>query len=139
MIIFCTSYPPSVNHYYGNGGRGRKFIKPAGIKYRAEVKALAARFKLKAPEGRLSVCIDMFPPDKRRRDLDNVCKAALDALTHASVYADDCLIDDLRVIRRQPVKQGMLRIFIDKIKGDYECLPEQRKNDKAVSSLQDVA
>jgi crossover junction endodeoxyribonuclease RusA len=112
VIVIVTPFPPSINHYYGNGRGGRKFIKPAGVEYRAAVVSYVERHKLKAPEGRLAVGIQIYPPDKRRRDIDNSCKAALDALTHAGVYQDDCLIDDLRIVRMPVVKEGMLRIFV---------------------------
>ncbi len=113
MIVIVTPFPPSINHYYGNGRNGRKFIKAPGIEYRAAVVSYVQRYKLKAPEGRLSVAVQFYPPDKRRRDLDNFCgKAMLDALTHAGVYQDDCLIDDLRITRMHIVKGGMLMIFV---------------------------
>lgn len=38
-------------------------------------------------------------PDRRARDLDNLCKAPLDALVKAGVMADDSLIVDLRIYR----------------------------------------
>jgi crossover junction endodeoxyribonuclease RusA len=44
--------------------------------------------------------MDAFPPDRRRRDLDNIQKALLDSLEHAGVYADDNQID-LLIARRQ--------------------------------------
>jgi crossover junction endodeoxyribonuclease RusA len=112
MIVIVTPFPPSINHYYGNGRNGRKFIKAPGIEYRAAVLDYVTRYNSKAPEGRLSVGIQLYPPDKRRRDVDNSAKAALDALTHAGVYQDDCLIDDLRITRMHIVKGGMLRIFV---------------------------
>lgn len=112
MIVIVTPFPPSVNHLYGNGRNGRKFIKPAGVEYRLAVMEYVNRYKLKAPEGRLAVGIQLYPPNKRRRDVDNSAKAALDALTHAGVYQDDCLIDDLRITRMHVIKDGMLRIFV---------------------------
>lgn len=120
MIVLVTPFPPSVNHYYGNGRGGRKFIKPAGVIYRKAVVLYASRYNLKAPEGRLAVGIQLYPPDRRRRDIDNSAKAALDALTHAGIYQDDCLIDDLRITRMPIVKGGMLRIFISKFRSDDE-------------------
>lgn len=45
--------------------------------------------------GRLSVEIDAHPPDRRRRDLDNLQKPLLDALEYAGVYEDDSQIDRL--------------------------------------------
>ena len=56
--------------------------------------------------GRLSMTMTLFPPDKRRRDLDNAFKAPLDALAHAGVYEDDSQIDVL-TIRRGAVMGDM--------------------------------
>jgi len=49
--------------------------------------------------------VHVFPPDGRRRDLDNLQKALCDALQHAGVYADDSQIDRLDV-QRGPVVPG---------------------------------
>jgi len=65
-------------------------------------------------EDRLSVFIEAFPPDKRKRDLDNVLKSLLDALQHAGVYADDCQIDRLSIIRKSPLN-GIVKIEITAI------------------------
>lgn len=92
-------YPPTVNHYWQPLGYGRMRISAAGKAYRQEV-AIACTT---APTftGRLAVTIYAFPPDKRRRDLDNVLKALLDAMEHADVYEDDNQIDELHIYRRE--------------------------------------
>ena len=54
---------------------------------------------------RLRVDIVACMPDKRRRDIDNLSKATLDAMAHARVYEDDSQIDDQR-IHRGPQKKG---------------------------------
>jgi len=62
---------------------------------------------------RLKVDILVFPPDNRRRDLDNVLKAILDSLEDAKVFKDDSLIDDLRVRRMDTFKDGKIEIGIE--------------------------
>jgi hypothetical protein len=42
--------------------------------------------------GPLELDVLLFPPDHRRRDLDNPLKAILDALEHAGLYADDAQV-----------------------------------------------
>lgn len=54
---------------------------------------------------RLRVEMAVTPPDRRRRDLDNLLKAVLDGLGYADMYGDDSQIDELLVIRR-PVRKG---------------------------------
>ena len=50
--------------------------------------------------GRVAVYVEAHPPDKRRRDLDNLWKGVLDAMQHAQVYVDDNQVDDLHIVRR---------------------------------------
>lgn len=49
----------------------------------------------------LYVEVILYPPDARRRDLDNYMKCLLDALTHAGVWEDDSQIDQLCIFRGQ--------------------------------------
>ena len=65
--------------------------------------------------GRLKVVIKATMPDKRRRDIDNINKAALDAMGYAGIYGDDNQIDDLRVIRVDVMKPGCLEVEITEI------------------------
>ena len=66
-------------------------------------------------EGKLKVTIEAWRPDNRRRDLDNLLKAVLDALTHAGVWTDDGLIVDLRIYWAENIA-GMLKIKIEEVK-----------------------
>ena len=61
--------------------------------------------------GNIAVEIEAFMPDRRKRDLDNILKALLDALTHAGVWADDSQIVDLR-IRKAPTIGGMCKVLV---------------------------
>ena len=44
--------------------------------------------------------------------LDNLLKSAMDALTHAGVWADDSQIDSL-LIERAPTLGGMLKVEVE--------------------------
>ena len=55
----------------------------------------------------------LYPPDKKRRDLDNHMKALLDAITHAGLWEDDEQIDQLQIYRGEIVKGGGARIEIN--------------------------
>ena len=66
--------------------------------------------------GRLSVHINVFPPDRRIRDIDNLLKSALDSLTHAGVYLDDSQIDKIAIVRREIDKPaGRIEIIVTEI------------------------
>ena len=46
--------------------------------------------------------VDAYPPDKRRRDLDNIQKSLWDALQHGGAYRDDSQIKDFECHMREP-------------------------------------
>jgi len=92
-------WPPSVNLYWRHG-RGRTYIDKPGKTFRENVAAAIGGERL-LMQGRLVVDIEAHPPDNRRRDLDNVLKALLDALEHAGVYEDDSQIDKLSIVRQE--------------------------------------
>lgn len=112
MLIMTLPFPVSVNTYYRHN-RGITHISKNGKAFRDAVATAAALYGERAPEGRLVIGVDLFPPDKRTRDIDNYGgKSLLDALVHAKVIEDDSLVDELRIVRRNIVKGGMCRVFI---------------------------
>ncbi|WP_339057369.1 RusA family crossover junction endodeoxyribonuclease [Candidatus Regiella endosymbiont of Tuberolachnus salignus] len=105
-------YPPTLNSYWRHD-RGKNYISKKGRQYRTEVMALIARESLALRlTSKLCVKVWVHVPDRRKRDLDNLLKAPLDALVQAGMIADDSLIDDLHIIRAEPVKGGKLEIRI---------------------------
>jgi len=104
-------YPPSVNHYWRTW-RGRVLVSARGRAYRQEVGALLFENRPRKPPaaGRIALSIDAFPPDRRRRDLDNLPKSLLDALQHASLYHDDSQIDILTIQRGRPRSPGVVAV-----------------------------
>lgn len=118
MIQIELPYPPSVNTYWRHPTKGplagRHLISEAGRKYREAVDAIVRPMRL-AMDDRLCVVIECYPPDRRKRDLDNIAKGLLDAMTHAGAWLDDEQIDDLRIIRREVVKGGRVTIHIQSV------------------------
>lgn len=113
---FHLPWPPSVNRYYRHipWGKGvRSLISRQGREYRGEVASVVIEavasgrpMVMRRAQGgaRLSVQIEAHPPDQRKRDIDNLPKAVLDALGYAGVYEDDSQIDEL-LIRRHPSRR----------------------------------
>ena len=83
----------------------RTVLSREGRRYRASVCAALAVMRVVRMNGRLEVRVTVCPPDNRRRDLDNVQKALLDALAKGGAYRDDSQIDRL-VVERGPVTPG---------------------------------
>lgn len=63
----------------------------------------------------LKLRIECHMPDRRRRDLDNLQKAAFDALTRAGFWIDDCQVVDYRVMKMPIVKGGRLELTITEL------------------------
>lgn len=96
---FELPFPPSVNAIWRRVGRKTLLSAPAR-RYRGQVvQRLLQQFgKLpKVGTGPLAVTIRACRPDARRRDLDNLPKAILDALTHAGLWGDDSQIEHLAI------------------------------------------
>lgn len=105
MVELELPYPPSVNHYWRRVG-ARTLISRGGRAFRATVCSLLAAHGMRPLAGRLDVEVLVHPPDRRRRDIDNVQKALLDAMQHGGAYLDDSQIVRLAIEKGEPVPGG---------------------------------
>lgn len=116
MSVIRLPWPPSVNRYW-RSVNGRAILSAEGRNYRALLEGLALTCRWpKFGERRVSVRVEAHPPDKRRRDLDNLPKAIFDGLTHCGVWADDSQIDYYSV-ERMPSGGGVCVVHIS----EREC------------------
>jgi Holliday junction resolvase RusA-like endonuclease len=104
-------YPPSVNHYFRMVGR-RILISREGRVFRTRVCSTLAALGVRPMMGPLALEIEVYPPDNRRRDIDNVQKALLDALQHGGAYEDDSQVMRLAIEKREPVAGGRTLVRI---------------------------
>lgn len=85
--------------------KNRVVISARGQEYRTNqilsIKMQLYKQSLKYIDTPLKCIIDLYLPDKRKRDIDNILKCLLDTLTHSGVYVDDSLIYDLHVIKHK--------------------------------------
>jgi len=124
-VSLTLPYPPSTNTYWRHPNKGpcagRSLISRAGRAYRKAVYGAVLGRISGAMAGRLSVDIRVFPPDRRRRDLDNTLKALADALQHAGVYLDDSQIDRLTVSRWPVTPPGKVVVTISAMQAKGEA------------------
>ena len=118
MIELTLPWPPSVNHYWVHT-RTVTFISAKGKEYRKSVSAIVAQNHTVIRVKPIKVDIIAYRPDRRLRDLDNLLKAPLDALTNAQVWTDDSLIRDLRIRWGEGIK-GMMVVKITDLEEENE-------------------
>ena len=112
-------WPPSVNRYYRHVGY-KVLISREGRQYRRmTVSRLGGTPKL---NGRLSLYADFYPPDNRRRDLDNVGgKCFLDSLQAAGLFDDDSQIKVLHLEMHEPISpDGLVHFTLKEMDDDSQ-------------------
>lgn len=116
---FALPFPPSVNAIWRRVGR-KTLLSADARRYRVLVlRWLLQQFGKVPTLGAepLAIIIRAKRPDKRRRDLDNLPKAVLDALTHAGVWGDDSQIEQL-VICWAPLERAGILVDVAAIGGN---------------------
>lgn len=113
MNQYRISLPwPPTNNLYWRHVRGRHYISEKGTAYAKAVKEIIQQQNLAVKlSSKLSVKIYAAPPDNRKRDIDNLAKGILDALTKAGFWVDDNQLDCMHVVRCEKEKGG--RIFLE--------------------------
>ncbi len=107
-MVIELPWPPSVNHYWRRKGN-RYFVSAEGKAFRDETYYRCSKYKgTFNPNQRLSINIEAYPPDKRRRDLDNILKSLLDSLQYAQVYDDDSQVDYLAITRNPSIEKKII-------------------------------
>lgn len=117
-INLILPYPPTVNHYKRIG---RTIITKRGKILQTRVNTDATKrfyyevwLKVRVAclkslgEALVSLEIDVYPPDKRKRDLDGILKVLLDSLQKANLFDDDAQISRLLVTRCSIIPQGKI-------------------------------
>ena len=127
QLTLALPWPPSINHYWRHILMPCTPVKPGAPPYRVQVVTSKDGKQFRAavgvliqnlghpatpPGARLGVTLTLRPPNLRVIDIDNRVKSVLDALTHAHVWADDSLIDELRVTRGPVVSGGRVDVVI---------------------------
>jgi crossover junction endodeoxyribonuclease RusA len=61
---------------------------------------------------KLQIQLLIYPPDQRKRDIDNVCKVVLDTLQRAGIYENDFKVWKLTLERKEVRQYGEVEFTI---------------------------
>ncbi len=104
-------WPPTVNNYY-TIWKGRKILSKRAKKFKTDC-AVYIKRPSKPFEGEVRVSISLKMPDKRKRDIDNLLKPILDALTDYGVYCDDSQIFSLSIFKDPYMNAGEVLVIVE--------------------------
>ncbi len=125
-IELTLPYPPNINHYKR---RGRTIITKTGKTYQQSIntdvtnrffyevwviiRAWMVKNRMETAIGEaIYVEAHVFPPDKRKRDLDGILKVLLDSLQRGGLIVDDNQIARLFVERKNIIPKGQIILRI---------------------------
>jgi crossover junction endodeoxyribonuclease RusA len=125
-VTLTIPYPPSTNRYYRNVA-GRTLISREGRVYRDTVVAILRAARIKPRTGPLAVHVELYPPDRRKRDVDNALKAINDSLQHGGAFHDDSQIVWLLLERAEVVAGGRVIVRIAERAGEPLPFPTSER------------
>lgn len=129
-LEIALPFPPSVNHYWRHTRTGGHYVSKEGKAYRSKV-FLACLAELPF-ESVVSVSVQVWLPDKRGRDLDNLWKVLLDSLTEAKILKDD----NWQYVCQQSIKAvGELKI---EETGEVKFVPEIKKGGQIIVTIEEM-
>ena len=137
-------YPPSVNHYKKVG---RPSVSKNGYWYTPMVNTTETKvyywqvfMKIKSKglesfgDAKIYVEVDVYPPDKRKRDLDGILKVLLDSMQKGGLYDDDHQICRLLVTRMSIIEHGKVVVRIKEL--PMQSPEQSRKKAEALAQAE---
>lgn len=115
-LEIALPYPPSVNHYWRHTYSGKHYISEKGRAFRAETVKICQQFDPFI--GPVQTVLQVYYPDKRSRDPDNLEKALWDGLKAGGLIEDDNnqILVDKRTITAGFKKGGQVILKIREAK-----------------------
>lgn len=98
MIISLPFLPTSVNACFATDFKTKRRFKTESYKqFQKDCLSFMPKLKETCYTKDIEVEINLYMPDKRKRDVDNFCKSLLDTLKIYDIYKDDSQIQRLVV------------------------------------------
>lgn len=117
MTDLILPWPPAACSPNARGHWSKK--SKAAKRYRADCHLLTLLAKIKRPEGEVLLVLEFVPPDKRKRDDDNLVamfKSGRDGLADALGIDDSIFATQVR-ISKETTKGGAVRVRIEAVEG----------------------
>lgn len=115
---YTLPWPPSVNHIWRHVN-GRTILSKKAREYfdagKQDVWIQSGMMSIIPFTGPVKVELRLFPPDRRRRDIDNLTKLCLDLLVKSSIIKDDSQVSALHVLRECRHKNGSVFVTIEEV------------------------
>ena len=112
----------TTNHLWVRAARGQLRLSEAAALWRDEVIVIVRQSGFRAPAGWLQVRAWLMPPDRRRRDADNLLKLLLDSIC-PGLGVDDAQIRELHVWLLPPALEGRIDVWLGRT-GAADCPPD---------------
>lgn len=129
MIELTLPWPPSVNSYKKVG---RLITTKNGKLYQTrintqetkefyyyvwlKIRSLKVTTRMEMPIGAtISMQVHAYPPDDKKRDLDNILKALCDSLVKGGLLQDDSQISRLFIERCSIIAKGQVIVRIEEL------------------------
>jgi crossover junction endodeoxyribonuclease RusA len=122
QINLTFMWPPTVNSYWILVRRGKhcsKILSKKGELYKQHVyeECVKQLGQWEPIEGKIKFTLSAHPPDRRRRDLDNIFKSLLDAMEDAHLFKDDCQVCIINATKLDfnQLSKNMVQITLEEI------------------------
>ena len=115
IVELTLPWPPSVNLAYRTWNNKLVKTKVASAYFNQESLLIRSKGIQSFGESRIKVEVKCYPPDKKRRDLDNLGKVLIDTLENSGLFKNDSQIDDLHFIRECVKSPGFVVVRIEEV------------------------